>query len=230
MMNTQPDKGLPERSIGQTLITEFFHEGLARIVPGLVLSSYAHKPLLKAFDTFHGSSIVFGSSTLVAAWFIGVILENVLFSPFVLLLRFLKIFRWQEGKVHDAAAAPKSSTTSWQWFARCMTKAPRKFCVYGEWIYNWLLPELAPCSNESERIRFLKYNGEKVMYRSMILISVLTAVWTPNLFSVDQWVFSECRWNIWYGVSSAFFFSCCWFFAFITNPQYRPKSKGLAPD
>lgn len=54
------------------LLTNFFHEGISRVIPGLVfLALFLHKHLIVAFKRFDDSWIIFGLSTLIAAWAVG---------------------------------------------------------------------------------------------------------------------------------------------------------------
>lgn len=65
-------------STATNLLTNFFHEGISRVVPGLVvLALYAHKQITAAFTIFHDSSIASGLSILIAAWLIGLTLDIV---------------------------------------------------------------------------------------------------------------------------------------------------------
>jgi len=71
----------------QILASQFFHEAISRIIPGLViLALYGHSFVSKAVTVFHESSILPGMGILVAAWLIGVVVDNFGFVPFAYLL------------------------------------------------------------------------------------------------------------------------------------------------
>ena len=60
------------------LLNEFFHEAISRVIPGLVvLVLYADRYLVNAFNAFNHSSVIFGLTTLVAAWLIGLTLDGM---------------------------------------------------------------------------------------------------------------------------------------------------------
>jgi hypothetical protein len=77
-------------------------------------------------------------------------------------------------------------------------------------------PKNADSAVELDRIRFRKYNGEKIMFRGMFAICLLTTMWKPALFSINQWIF---QWSWWWGWIGAFFFGLFWWLASLSKPN-----------
>jgi hypothetical protein len=83
------------------LLTNFFHEAISRVVPGLVfLALYEHKHLIAAFKAFGDSSIIFGLSILVAAWVVGLTIDIVSYIPVALIEWFDKKY-YQESILEE---------------------------------------------------------------------------------------------------------------------------------
>jgi hypothetical protein len=82
------------------LVSEFFYEGIRRIISGLVIIIlYWRKEAENVFQTHHEffSPILFGVCILAIAWLIGFLVEAATFVPFAIALRriqFLSRLRW----------------------------------------------------------------------------------------------------------------------------------------
>jgi hypothetical protein len=177
------------KSFSKELIREFFHEFISRVIPGLViLALYQHKYAMDAFAIFCHSPILLGTSILVAAWLIGVILDNLVFAPFALMLTFM------------------------EWLTRCIrVKWPSK-CV--KWLSKcvkslceFFLPKDALSKNEQDRRLHLKDTGERVMFRGMIIICLFTKWVMPPTSFVDA---NLWRTKYWLYGSGMFFIFWLW--------------------
>jgi hypothetical protein len=62
------------------LISEFFYDGIRRVIPGLVvITLYYHKEVVKAFDIHHGLFFVMlNAGILLAAWLVGFVIEQIM--------------------------------------------------------------------------------------------------------------------------------------------------------
>jgi len=134
------------------LLNEFFHEGISRVIPGVVvLVLYADRDLVNAFNAFNHSSVIFGLTTLVAAWLIGLTLDSMLYFYFLLY--------------------------------RCIGKKP--------------LAAFKEPTGGTKHLQFMKDEAEKIMCRSMCIVSFFTLFVSPTLFThVKPELFSEDQW-IW---------------------------------
>jgi hypothetical protein len=91
----------PKSSSASDLLTNFFHEGISRITPGLVvLALYAHKQVIEAFKMLQSSSVVFGLGLLVSAWLIGLTLDIVAHIPF-------SLYEWIAGRGLKSRVEPE---------------------------------------------------------------------------------------------------------------------------
>ena len=75
------------------LVSEFFYEGIRRIIPGLVIVIlYWHKEVENVFITHHDSfsPILFSPCILVIVWFIGLVFESITYYSIAILLKQLK--------------------------------------------------------------------------------------------------------------------------------------------
>ena len=134
------------------LLNEFFHEAISRVIPGVVvLVLYADRELVNAFNAFNHSSVIFGLTTLVAAWLIGLTLDSMLYFYFL----------WCRGIGKKPLAAFKEPTGG------------------------------------TKHLQFMKDEAEKIMCRSMCIVSFFTLFVSPTLFThVKPELFSEDQW-IW---------------------------------
>ncbi len=74
------------------LISEFFYEGIRRIVPGFfVIALYYHKEVVTAFDAHHAFFFVMlNACILLIAWVIGFMIEQIMNIPLAFLAAVLK--------------------------------------------------------------------------------------------------------------------------------------------
>ncbi len=69
------------------LITEFFYDGISRLVPGLiVVAIYGHRLIETAFCKMNGASAMLSICVFLAAWLVGALIEMLTFVPFEFML------------------------------------------------------------------------------------------------------------------------------------------------
>jgi hypothetical protein len=152
------------------LTTEFFYDGIARIIPGLVvIALYGRHIVMMALKDFQDASVVVGFCVFFAAWVIGVIIDILTFHPFVCLLKV----------------------------------APR--CNLIQRLQLHLLSDYDHKSMKELEFRRQVYKAfsEKIMFRSLSAISLITFIWTP----ADFWTI---KWNAFYSAFGAIVFGAAW--------------------
>ncbi len=164
------------------LIKEYFYDGIRRIIPGsLLIVLYLAKFIDPNSGVFWEPSIVLWLCLLGLAWGVGVALENLFYAPLVIYREVRK--RW-----------PK-------W-----TRLP-------EWPEALLHDETkgVPDIKPPEVLRlYQKFSAEKVMYRSLAIIALVTAFWPPALPATL--IQAKVEWSCWYGgigfVLACLFYGC----------------------
>ena len=191
------------------LIKEYFYDGIRRIIPGaVVIALYFHACVNPAFGVSGTSSVVVWLCLLGLAWGIGVAVENLSFAPFVILK---VVCEW-------------CKKCEWlPWWSREWPLTMRCLC--------WLLRDetkSVPTSKDEARWRlYQKISAEKVMYRSLGFIALVTVFWPPALPATL--VQAKVEWKCWYGLIGAGLAGLFWLCARINEPKRSQDLGGSAP-
>jgi hypothetical protein len=198
------------------IISEFFFDGIKRIIPGLVvIFLFADRLIGNVFSMFPDSSIILYSFILLAAWLIVTIAEVI---PVVVILLPLK---W---------LSPHYSWAS-DCFSQLLPSSPQAFSQNIE-----LINEFQKENIEGPEIRqrwwwyshrqIYKAFAEKVMFRSLSLIFLVTSF--PWFYPES---FSRIHWCWYYGVLGSIFFFFAWWWMRSPLPKDNEKKHptGSAP-
>ena len=172
------------------LISEFFYEGIRRIIPGLiVIALYWHTEAERSFGAhkYFASGIVFVACVLWVAWLIGFVIGQV---TVILGTSFLpRIDRWLDRFVKFPGVGPNRTTKS----PHVESEGKSKKVVLEE-------------NREKRRYRLLCV-AEKEMSRSLIAIFVFASFKPPESFSNFYWE------HPYYGIVGVIAFALCWVWA-----------------
>ena len=160
------------------IISEFFYDGISRIIPGLVvIFLFAHQWAGKVLSTFHDSSIILYFIILLSAWLIGVAVEVI---PVVIILLPLKWLaphcNWASDLLHRLLPAnPLAFSQSIEKINEFQTKIEGKELRQRWWWYG--------------HRQIYKAFAEKVMFRSLFLIFLAACIpkFYPEPFSCITW-------------------------------------------
>jgi hypothetical protein len=185
----------------KNLISEFFYDGISRVIPGLtVIALYGRYILQNAFSDFRDASIVLVICIFLAAWVIGAIIEMVTFDPWAFLIRWLsKLMKWAIAKAkHHAIDKSKS------WLEKTLLLPVHK------------IPD--KLKDNPRRLRQIyKQGAEKIMFRCLWAISVFTYFKHPEPF----W---GIEWNPCFSIIGAVSFGLAyifWWFAYRCNQKEK---------
>lgn len=182
------------------LISEFFHEGISHIIPGLVIITlYWHSEAENIFHK-HGhlfsSPLIFIACVLVIAWLIGLMVDAIIF---VTTRVFLKIF------LRDFNG-----------------------CKHEKWLLSFLLNQNKNSthnSNKADKHEMVEMRRQESFISATIMMSrCLWFVFLFSLFRVPQ-LLPDFDWNRYhsFGCFSAFLILWVWF-KFSINPDTLKKT------
>jgi|ERR1017187_1830251 hypothetical protein len=179
-----------------TLILNFFHDGICRLIPGIVvICLYGNNLVTLAHKTLKNSFVFLAVCIFLIAWFIGATLDTFTFAPayYIPQIRNALISTNQLAKMNAQRAEA---------LAQKDENDAQKF----------------------ERVQKVRMYAEIELFRIMMCISLFTCILPPKkLFSIvwPSTTFSDSQWTRWYNknlrprfpgiIGTAVFLICWWF-------------------
>jgi hypothetical protein len=185
------------------LISEFFYDGISRIIPGLVvIFLFAHRLLEKALTTLHDSSIILYVFIFLAAWLIGVTVEMIPVL-FLLLLKGLSPHcTWAKGLLHWLLPSdPAAFSQSIQRINEFQKEKIAGLEIKQRW---WWYAHR----------QIYKSFAEKIMFRSLFLIFLVTCF--PKFYPAPL---CSIHWHWYYGCAFCLIFLGAWSWFFCPMPE-----------
>jgi hypothetical protein len=143
------------------LISEFFTDGICRLIPGSVfMALYGYDLIVRAHRDFSDSSVLLATCFFFIAWLIGVLWEIATSAPFFIIFWSLKYFEYP-------------------WLYNLFLPACKKIPS------NETNPQAVDRRAEHRQCACL--GALRVLYRVMIFISIFTYFSPPTIFQSDQW-------------------------------------------
>jgi hypothetical protein len=191
------------------LISEFFYEGIRRIIPGLVvIALYYHKEVVKVFDAHHDFFFVMlNACILLIAWLIGFVIEQI--------MAIVCAFTWKLGskkgpKIQEHSESDEKCEYGW-----CKNSILwiREFLQFEK---SKLTPDNDEHKREKRRQGYLFF-AEKTMCRSLWPIFLIAYFSPPEPFSN----FPNIRCDSLYGIVVFIVFLLSWFWAVINDRDLK---------
>jgi len=200
-----------------TLISNFFHDGICRLIPGIVviclywtnLVTSVHNALNK------GSSVFLAVCILLIAWGIGATLDTMTFAPAFDYPQIRQaLFRTNQLAEFNAKKAETLAQNSTNQLRGLVAQTDEND------------------AQKFERVQKVRLQAEIVLFRIMMCISFFTFLRPPNIFSIlwPSKTFSDGQRTRWYNriqrtqwynkhlrprfpgiIGTAVFFTCWWF-------------------
>ena len=172
------------------LISEFFYEGIRRIIPGLaVIALYYHKEVVKVLDAHHDISIVLFICIFTIAWLVGLVIEEVMSLVAEVGWRYLGLGKCFS-KIRRCLRATKSEPIEKR-------------------------PEVKPASEKSIEVLLLERKERKRTSQLCFAVREMSRSLWP-IFAIAYFLspepFSNIQWQTCFGIVgfSAFLFAWLW--------------------
>jgi len=185
-----------------TLISEFFDEGIKYIIPGLVaIFLFAHQFIRETFHIFNNSLIALCFLVLPAAWLIGLTVDIAATTIIGFPLRLQK---------HTSKTPPQNTILGW-FFPPKQRQAELTMQDVNDFTNNWVKdPKVRQQVLYFTHRQWLKGCAEKVMYRSLFLIFSATCFpkFYPKPFTAPT--LSCIHWTFFFGFVPAIIYLLAW--------------------